>query len=106
MSPRYGVVASIVTKVPQVPQTQYAPRHFFYMNPISEKLLQQKVEDLPFTQDLKNTLLFQKLEILQDVLNIEVYNWHKQMPGFTMHYQHEIVNYLQQNDLTEFLKED
>lgn len=28
-SPRYGVVASIVTKAPQVPQEQYAPRLFY-----------------------------------------------------------------------------
>ena len=102
----YGVVASIVTKAPQVPQTQYAPRQFFCMNPNHQELLSQEIKNLPFTEDLKNLLAANNLKTLQDILNIEIYNWHKQLPGFTMHYQHEIVSYLRQNDLTEYLKEE
>lgn len=78
----------------------------FFMNLKHQELLLQSIEGLPFTRDLKNILHFQKLEALKDVLNIETYNWHKNFPGFTYHHQHEIVSYLQKNDLTEFLKED
>lgn len=76
------------------------------MNAKHQELLNQKVNDLPFSDDLKKLLQFNKLVTLQDVLNIEVYNWHKKLPGFTYHYQHEIVSYLQKNDLTEYLKEN
>ena len=68
--------------------------------------LSKKVADLPFSEDLKQILHFQKLETLQDLLDIETYNWHKNFPGFTYHHQHEIISYLQQNNLEEFLKED
>lgn len=100
-----GVAASIVTRAPQVPQKQYAPRLFFYMNAKQQELLNQQVNDLPFSSDLKKLLEFNNLTCLQDVLNIEVYNWHRKLPGFTHHYQHEIVSYLQKNDLIEYLKE-
>ena len=76
------------------------------MNTKHQELLSQKITDIPFSDELKKLLQFNKLETLQDVLNIEVYNWHKKLPGFTMHHQHEIVSYLQKNDLSEFLKED
>ena len=76
------------------------------MNKKYQELLNQKITELPFSDDLKNLLQFNKLITLDDVLNIEVYNWHKKLPGFTHHYQHEIVSYLQKNDLAEYLKED
>ncbi len=93
-------------RLSQVPQMQYAPRQFFYMNAKQQGLLKQQVKDLPFSSDLKKLLEFNNLATLQDVLNIEVYNWHKNLPGFTHHYQHEIVSYLQKNDLIDSLKED
>jgi len=78
----------------------------FCMNETHQELLRQRVKDLPFTDELKQLLQFNNLSILGDVLNIEVYNWHKTLPGFTFHHQHEIVSYLQEAGLIEFLKED
>jgi hypothetical protein len=76
------------------------------INRKQQELLNQKITDLPFSDDLKNLLHFNKLETLKDVLDIELHNWHKKFPGFTMHHQHEIVSYLQQNNLIEYLKEE
>ncbi len=76
------------------------------MNETHQELLRQQVKDLPFTDELKHLLQFNNLSTLGDVLNIEVYNWHKTLPGFTFHNQHEIVSYLQEAGLIEYLKED
>jgi hypothetical protein len=106
-SPRYGVVTTIAGKaLSGCLESDTSATSIFFMSSKQEELLQQKIADLPFTENLKQILHFQKLATLQDVLNIETYNWHKKFPGFTYHHQHEIVSYLQQNDLTEFLKED
>jgi hypothetical protein len=69
-------------------------------------LLKQKIEDLPFSPRLKTILAAQNLLTLQHLLQIEVYNWHKTIPGFTYHHQQEILNFLQENNLTDHLKED
>jgi hypothetical protein len=71
-----------------------------------ESLLKQQIKDLPFSDELKNVCLNKKIDTLQNLLNIEVYNWHKNLEGFNYHYQHQIVAYLQKNNLMEFLKED
>jgi hypothetical protein len=70
------------------------PRQFSYMNNKHQELLSAQVKDLPFSDDLKQLLQFNKLATLEDVLNIEVFNWHKKLPGFTMHHKHEIISYL------------
>jgi hypothetical protein len=62
------------------------PRQFFYMNNKHQELLSAQVKDLAFSDDLKQLLQFNKLATLEDVLNIEVFNWHKKLPGFTMHH--------------------
>jgi hypothetical protein len=76
------------------------------MSQANEKLLQQEIKDLPFTDDLKSILAFNKFQTLEDIVKVEVYNWHKNIPGFNYHHQHEIVTYLMNNDLGHFLKED
>jgi hypothetical protein len=76
------------------------------MNETHQELLRQQVKDLPFTGDLISLLQFNNLLTLGDVLNIEVYNWHKNLQGFNFHHQHEIVSYLQEAGLIEYLKED
>jgi len=80
------------------------PRHFFMGN--NEKPLLQKIEDLPLSEDLKNILRKNKIIDLEQLLNIKVFNWHKNFPEFTYHHQHEIVSYMQQNNLMEYLNED
>ena len=88
-----------------MPQTQYAPRQFFYMNTKHKNLLLQKIKDLPFTEDLKNILRTYDIKTLQDLLNIELYNWHKKLVGFNYHHQYEIIACLQEAKLMKFLKE-
>lgn len=78
----------------------------FCMNETHQELLRQQVMDLPFTDELKQLLQVNKLSALGDILAIEVYNWHKNLPGFNFHHQHEIVSYLQEAGLIEYLKED
>ena len=79
---------------------------FFFMNNNNEKLLHQTIQVLPFTVELKNVLLTNNIGKLEELLNNEVHTWHKNIPGFTYHHQHEIVSYLDKNDLINFLKED
>ena len=69
-------------------------------------LLTQKISTLPFSEELKNICADKNIHSLNDLLKIEVYNWHKKLPGFNYHHQHEIVSWLQKKDLMEFLKED
>jgi hypothetical protein len=68
------------------------------------QLLQQKIKDLPFSSELTKILLENGLDTLEDLLQVKVFNWHK-YPGFNYHHQHEIVKYLEQNNLLGYLKE-
>ena len=76
------------------------------MNSIQQKLLKQKLQSLPLSRELLQIFAFAKMEILQDVLDIEEYKWSNRFPGFTQHHRQDFITYLQQNDLTDFLKED
>ena len=69
-------------------------------------LLNQQIETIPFTEELKKILASGNIHTLKDLLNMEVYNWHKKLSGFNYHHQHEVVSWLQKQDLMEFLKED
>jgi len=69
-------------------------------------LLNQEIETIPFTDALKKILASGNIHTLKEILNIEVYNWQKKISGFNYHHQHEIVSWLQKQDLMEFLKED
>lgn len=69
-------------------------------------LLNQEIETIPFSEELKNILASKNIHTLSDILNIEVYNWHKKLPGFNYHHQHEIVSWLSKNGLMEFLREE
>ncbi|MCU7552856.1 hypothetical protein OCK74_27300 [Chitinophagaceae bacterium LB-8] len=70
-----------------------------------QEILNTPIQDLPFTSDLKIILLNQGLKTLQEVVNVPVYRWHD-YPSFTYHHQYEIVDYLQELDLMDFIKED
>ncbi|MGH2645094.1 MAG: hypothetical protein ACRDE2_14160 [Chitinophagaceae bacterium] len=76
------------------------------MNNTQQKLLEQKIEDISFGNELKGILLSNNISALKDLLEIDVWNWHTEIPNFNYHHQNEIINYLVQNDLTDFLKEE
>ncbi len=73
---------------------------------MSESILKQKIVSLPFTAELKKVLSTGGVENLEDLLQVEVYNWHNKYRGFNYHHQQEIVKYLEQNKLLRYLKED
>jgi len=72
----------------------------------NKMLLNQQLEILPFSSELKMICSEHNIHKLNDLLDIEVYFWQQKLKGFNYHHQHEVVSYLQQNDLLEFLKED
>ena len=76
---------------------------FFMKN---KKALSKKIEDLPFTEGLKTTLKAHHIHTVKDLLDMPVYDWHKKIKGFTYHFQHEIVSYLEDQDLADLLIED
>jgi hypothetical protein len=76
------------------------------MAPHQQILLDQQMETLPFSSELKSICAENHIHTLSDLLNIEVYFWQQKLKGFNYHHQHEIVCYLQQNHLLEFVKED
>jgi hypothetical protein len=79
---------------------------FFYMNDTQQKLLDQKIIDLPLEDSLKSVLINSNIFILRDLLDMDVANWRKVIFRFNFHHQHEILEYLEKNNLTEFLKEE
>ena len=76
------------------------------MNDTQQKLLNQKIIDLPLEESLKSVLINSNIFILRDLLDIDVANWRKAIFRFNFHNQHEIMDYLVKNNLTEFLKEE
>ncbi|MBA3675758.1 MAG: hypothetical protein H0W75_12530 [Chitinophagaceae bacterium] len=72
----------------------------------NKNLRQQKIKDLPFTGNLKDVLAQNNINTVKDLLNLSVPTWHKNFPGFTYHHQHELISFLQESNLMEFLKED
>lgn len=70
-----------------------------------KKILHQQIEELPFTSELKYILNKASHKTLHDVLNVEVYKWHEYLP-FTYHHQHEIVSYVIEHKLLDYVKED
>jgi hypothetical protein len=66
-------------------------------------LLDQQLKALPFSTELKSICAENNILILNDLLGIEVFNWHKKLKRFNYHHQHEVVSYLIKNDLMEFL---
>jgi hypothetical protein len=73
------------------------------MAPHQQILLDQQMETLPFSSELKGICAENHILILNDLLGIEVFNWHKKLKRFNYHHQHEVVSYLIKNDLMEFL---
>lgn len=78
----------------------------FYMNDTQQKLLDQKIIDLPWEESLKSVLINSNIFILRDLLDMDVANWRKVIFRFNFHHQHEILEYLEKNNLIEFLKEE
>ena len=77
-----------------------------FMDNNNNNLLLEKIELLPLTAGLKNILLKNNIANLEQLLQIEVHQWHKDFSGFTYHHQHEIVSFIDANNLGDFLKEE
>jgi hypothetical protein len=69
-------------------------------------LLNQLLESIPFSNELKQVCTANRIHTLQDLLDLDVYDWHKKLKHFNYHHQHEIVSYLIENDLMQFVKEE
>ena len=69
-----------------------------------QETLKQEIKNLPLSHDLKEVLQKNGVESLEDLLNVEVFKWHK-YPGFNYHHQHEIISYLKEARMLRFLKE-
>lgn len=63
-----------------------------------------KIADLPFSADLKKIVEEQRLATLRELLDQEVFQWHL-FPCFTHHMEMEIVNYLSEHQLMDYIKE-
>ena len=68
-------------------------------------LLKQRIAALPFSEDLIEVCTNNSVYTLENLLDIEIHNWHVLFIGFNYHHQHEIVSYLQTNNLEEFIIE-
>jgi hypothetical protein len=75
---------------------------------ITEKqiILNQKLSSLPFSIELKTICAENNILTLYDLLEMEIHRWQEKAKGFNYHHQHEIVSFLSENNLLEFLKED
>jgi hypothetical protein len=69
-------------------------------------LLNQQLDSIPFSIELKQVCTTNDIHTLEDLLELEVYNWHKKLKGFNYHHQYEVVSYLMENDLMKFVKEE
>ena len=72
----------------------------------SQEALKKKIEDLPFSEELKAILKNHGIYTLQELIDLPVYEWHRNIAGFNFHDQHEIVSYLNAHDLVRLIKED
>ena len=66
-------------------------------------LLNQKIEALPFSDELKSILLVHGLTTLQDLLNEPVKVW-MDYDGFNYHHLKEVTGLVQENGLVDYLK--
>jgi hypothetical protein len=80
------------------------PRHFFFMQNL--ELLSKRIVDLPFTEEFKTVLKANDISTLKELVDMPVYDWHKKIVGFNYHDQHEVVSFLEANDLADLLIED
>lgn len=67
------------------------------------EILNQKILDLPFSDELKNILHEHDHQSLHDVLAVPVKKW-KAYYNFNYHHLKEMADYVQENGLAEYLK--
>jgi hypothetical protein len=72
---------------------------------IDPAILTTNIQELPFSEQLKNVLQSAGIEHLKQLLKKNVGSWPKEIDGFTYHHQFEVLNYLQKNELMSYLKE-
>jgi len=67
-------------------------------------ILSEKIDDLPFSAELKRILVDQKINCLQDILDVPVKDW-MNLEGFNYHFMKEISELVQGNGLGRLLKQ-
>ena len=78
--------------------------HVFFMPTIVNKILNQKITDLPFTEDFKSFSKKLGVNTIGEMVGIPVPELIKS-EGFTYHSLQEIVQFLKIKDLANLLKE-
>jgi len=77
--------------------------HVFFMTPAEQKILGQRINDLPFSEDFKkvsNKLGFHTIEQMANIPVTELLN----LEGYTYHILQEFAEFMQQNDLYKYLR--
>jgi hypothetical protein len=78
--------------------------HVFFMAPDNNNILKQKLAALPFSDDFKTVAAKLGFETLEDISNIHVAAL-IELEGFTYHILQEFVQLMQQNNLTQYIKQ-
>ncbi|MFZ1451335.1 MAG: hypothetical protein WAT20_01460 [Ferruginibacter sp.] len=99
-----GVVTAIVDQALCGCLRDGSMYHVFFMPAIVNEILNQKIRNLPFTEDFKS--FSQKLGVntIGEMVAIPVAELIKS-EGFTYHSLQEIVQFLEEKDLANLLKE-
>ena len=69
-----------------------------------QEILNQKINDLPFTEDFKSFTKKHAFKTIGDLTRFPVTDLIK-LEGFTYHSLQELVHFLEQRDLANLLKE-
>jgi DNA-directed RNA polymerase alpha subunit len=98
------VVTAIVDKALSGCPRNDSMNHVFFMPAIENEILNQKINDLPFTEDFK--YFSQKLGVntIGEMVTIPVAEMIKSV-GFTYHALQELVQFLKEKGLANLLKE-
>jgi len=78
--------------------------HVFFMPAKEQKILNQQIKDLPFTEDFKSFSQKLAVKTIGEMLAIPVAALIKS-ENFTYHSLHELVQFLEERDLANLLKE-
>ena len=78
--------------------------HVFFMPAIVNEILNQKISNLPFTEDFKSFSKKLGVNTIGDLVALPVGTLIKS-EGFTYHSLQEIVQFLKEKDLDNLLKE-
>jgi hypothetical protein len=68
-------------------------------------ILKKNIREQPFSEELKKTLQHAGIETLEQLTDMNIGLWHKNIPGFTYHNQFEIADFLENNGLSKYIQE-